>query len=103
MRRWRSCGSARPTPIDRGVGRLAEPLRRSATRLVELGAITAELRTSEGGVIIQESAFVGGSGHQVYEHGCEPRRATWDLRPGTQIHTMTATFALDPAPPQAAW
>lgn len=81
---------------------LAEPLRRSATRLVELGAITAELQHFEGGVIIPESAFVGGSGHQVYEHGCEPRRATWIYGQGTQIHTMTATFALDPTPPQAA-
>ncbi len=80
---------------------LAAPLRASAARLKELGSVSATVREIDGGVVVPESAFVGGTGHRVYGNGCEPRRATWIYGQGTSVHTMEAIFTLSDPPAEA--
>ncbi|MEA3401424.1 MAG: beta-N-acetylglucosaminidase domain-containing protein [Armatimonadota bacterium] len=90
------------TEVLKALQGLAEPLHNSAERLRELGEIAAMVERIDGGVRIPESAFVGGTGHQVYDNACEPRRATWAYGRGTAVHTMTTTFQLDDPPARAA-
>jgi hypothetical protein len=89
-------------PLLDALEALAAPLRASAQVLRKHGDFSAHaVQKIDGGIVLLEWAFVGGTGHQVYSNQCEPRRATWIYGKGTTTHTMTASFLLD-KPPQAA-
>jgi len=78
---------------------LAQPLRTSAEVLRKYGDLTKyALQKLDNGVRLPEWAFVGGAGHQVYSHHCEPRRATWIYGMRTTTNTMRASFRLDEQP-----
>ena len=89
-------------PLLEALEHLAVPLRASADVLRKDGDLTAlAIQKIDGGIVLQEWAFVGGAGHQVYAASCAPKRATWVYGRRTTTHSMTASFTLDKAPAAA--